>query len=67
MLHITNRDTGYARYDSREDAIILKTTGDATYRTMFLQEPDRLVIDFHNTVFRSDTNRIDVSRVICSG
>ena len=50
------------RYDSREDAIILKTTGDATYRTMFLQEPDRLVIDFHNTVFRSDTNRIDVDR-----
>ncbi|MFA6669489.1 MAG: N-acetylmuramoyl-L-alanine amidase family protein [Bacillota bacterium] len=50
------------RYDSREDAIILNTTGDVAYRTMFLQEPDRLVIDFQNTVFRSDTSRIDVDR-----
>jgi N-acetylmuramoyl-L-alanine amidase len=49
------------RYDKGEDAIILKTTGEATYRTMFLQEPDRLVIDFHNTIFRSDTNRIEVA------
>jgi N-acetylmuramoyl-L-alanine amidase len=49
-------------YDSEKDAVVLKTTGSAMHRTMFLQEPDRLVIDFLNTVFRSDTNRIEVGR-----
>ncbi len=50
------------RYDSAEDAIILKTTGSVTHKTIFLQEPDRLVIDFPGTVFRSDTNRIDLDK-----
>ncbi|HOO12526.1 MAG TPA: stalk domain-containing protein, partial [Bacillota bacterium] len=50
------------KYDSEKDAVVLKTTGSAMHRTMFLQEPDRLVIDFLNTVFRSDTNRIEIGR-----
>lgn len=50
------------QYDEAEAAILLKATADAAYRTMFLQEPNRLVIDFQNTVFRSDTNRIDVNK-----
>ena len=49
-------------YDSDEDAVVLKTTGSAMHRAMFLQEPDRLVIDFLNTVFRSEINRIEVGR-----
>jgi len=50
------------KYDGAEDAIVLKTTGSVTHKTMFLQEPDRLVIDFSNTRFLSDTNRLDLDK-----
>lgn len=49
-------------YDTKEDAIILKATAEAMYRTMFLQEPDRLVIDFQNTVFQSNINRVEIDK-----
>ncbi len=48
-------------YDTEEDAVILKTTGRVMYKTMFLQEPGRLVIDFPNTVFRSPVNSLDIN------
>lgn len=48
-------------YSSEEEAVILKTTGRVMYDTMFLQEPDRLVIDFPNTIFRSPANSMDIN------
>ncbi|MDI6707049.1 MAG: N-acetylmuramoyl-L-alanine amidase family protein [Bacillota bacterium] len=48
-------------YDNTEGALVLKTTGKVMYQTMFLQEPDRLVIDFPNTVFRAQSKNVDVN------
>ncbi len=50
------------QYDTKEAAVVLKATAEAMHRTMFLQEPDRLVIDFQNTVFKSGTDRIEVKK-----
>lgn len=48
-------------YSEEEDAVILETSGRIMYSTMLLQEPDRLVIDFPNTIFRANRNKVEVN------
>jgi len=61
LLDYPKADILNISYSSEEEAVLLKTTGRVMYNTMFLQEPDRLVIDFPNTVFRSLVNSIDIN------
>lgn len=62
LLNSPKADILGLKYDSTKDAIIIKTTGNLMHQTIFLQEPDRLVIDFPNSVFRSDIDRIDINQ-----
>lgn len=61
LLSYPNADILDMSYDSAEGALILKTTGKVMYQTMFLQEPDRLVIDLSDTVFRAETKSVDIN------
>lgn len=62
LLDFPKADILDMSYDRTEEAVVLKTTGRVMYQTIFLQEPDRLVIDFPNTIFRSQVNTIDINK-----
>jgi N-acetylmuramoyl-L-alanine amidase len=62
LLNYPKADILDMSYDAEDEAVVLKTNGNVMYQTIFLQEPDRLVVDFPNTVFRSQTNSIEIGQ-----